>query len=153
MMITTKTFKGEEVFNLMSQIIAGYIKKTYFLSHVQISRFLHNIFWNRFPINQKIVNHFVWLKKCDFKLSESKSFKFKLKSREVFFKKHIFGWRSELVLYFEGYNYSNVHLYNYTFVTNSKLQIWCCGLGDKYTWFGCGLWLNKYLTMMIWVMK
>ena len=140
----------------MSQIIAGYIKKYSFLFSRTDYSLLHCILWNRFPINQRIVNHFVWLKKCDFKPSESKSSQIqKSFSENLSLKIAHFDWilRNELILYFEAYHYSNVHLYNYTFVTNSKLQIWCCGLGDKYTWFGCGLWLNKYLTMMIWVMK
>ena len=65
--------KRKCLINLMSQIIAGYIKKYSFLFSRTDYSLLHCILWNRFPINQRIVNHFVWLKKCDFKPSESKS--------------------------------------------------------------------------------
>ena len=135
----------------MSQIIAGYIKKhTSYLTYRFLAFALHLLK----PISDKSKDRqsLCLIKKVWNYQSQNHS-NSNWNPENFWLKKHIFGWRSELILYFEGYNYSNVHLYNYTFVTNSKLQIWCCGLGDKYTWFGCGLWLNKYLTMMIWVMK
>ena len=47
--------------------------KSFLFSRIDFS-LLQYILCNRFPINQKIFNHFVWLKKCDFKLSESNPF-------------------------------------------------------------------------------